>query len=312
MNDPLESVESPEHRDLDPWQTPEGCAREVKKRAEAVDYAKILNGSQILFIGEQHFNLDLQAHLLKHIRSFKKADITYLTFETNAEYRDLFDKLNKKENVDIEEVKTAYPEFTGELDIELARAAVATGIKVVPVDVKVYDLPPPPTPDPEEAYADYSERLNKFLEEYKKQKEVADSIPFREQREASIAGRLIDILNQDPSAKIAARLGWDHTLKTKSEDGNIKTVRARTLEAGFSSVTAVMTGGADLESKVFTEGVKKAGYSNRDFMIDTHPYWRDLASKLPYGVGEIDFIVHTPVNTGVATFLPNFYNSLSK
>ena len=56
-----------------PWRSQETLVAEIKEKAEAVDYARLVGGSSVLILGEDHKNSPIREHLVTHSPQLKAA-----------------------------------------------------------------------------------------------------------------------------------------------------------------------------------------------------------------------------------------------
>jgi len=238
----------------DPWMNPDKASWEVREKHQGVDYSAIVGDNRILFLGENHSNTAIREHIQQHAVNLKNAGITHYAIEAKDTGNEVFERLNKGEAVDLSRVDVG----PGRRDYEEAiQAMAAKGITVVAVDI------------------DQSLK------------------PTKEEREAHMTRNLQQILEENPDAKIAYLVGSFHTSKAVFSDGVIST-RERLEEAGVSSTVVCFAGGNNDVPRVLTDAARKAGLTNREFMLDMRNYSDSKSSGVPFGAGQTDYVIHLP------------------
>jgi hypothetical protein len=268
------------------WNSPETISQEIKEKKQTVDYKKLLQDKRVLFLGDNHSNSSIRLHIAQHSKELKEAGVTHYTIEAKDSGRNVFDRLNNGENVDLSTVDVGPAEsaaglsrlgslasmaasgfsplggFSEEVyegrkgDEHAIRAMAKQGIKIVPIDM-----------DQSGSHS-------------------------REEREVHLTKGITGILESDPKAKVAVIIGGDHTLK-RYEPNGIASVGKRVAKAGYPTATIQFTGGKSDMPRNITDGARAAGVASQEFILDMQPY-ADSKTSIPYGAGETDYVIHLP------------------
>lgn len=156
-----------------PWVSLENAAKEIKSSSVPVDYSKIVGNSRVLLLGEFHKNSPIRTHLSQHAADLKAAGVTHYGIEA-PQTEEVFDRLNRGENVDLSQVRVG-PTMADNYE-EAVRAIAKTGIKIVPIDASNDGL-------------------------------------GTDEREAQLTKNVMQILEQDRDSRVAVLIGAQHISK---------------------------------------------------------------------------------------------------
>lgn len=158
------------------WLKADTVAKEILNKHQTVNYPQILANNRVLFLGDNHGNQPIRKHLVTYSRRIKTAGITHYAVEAKESGNEVFERLNRGEQVDLSKVDVG----PGRQDYEeVIRAMAVQGIQVVAIDID------------------------------------QNSKPTKEERESRITENLTRIL-QDPKAKVAVLMGRFHTSRKVS------------------------------------------------------------------------------------------------
>ena len=209
--------------------TGEQAAEAIKSRKTEVDYQTALGNSQVLFLGDNHYNIFVKGHVAEYAWELKRLGITHYAIE--APQDPAIDAINKNLSADLRGVRLQ-PEqgFTPSLYEQAVRAFAQAGIIVVPVDIS------------------------------------SGKARSDEYREEKLYENIKAIFVQEPQARIAVLIGSLHASKTYLQhDGD--SLRMRLNKAGITTSSVVYTGGFDVNPDPFIKAVRSAGLAGQDFMI---------------------------------------------
>lgn len=151
------NIESGERQNpIDPWQVPDNTVKEIQDKLLPVNYHQMVADNRVVFLAENHSNHPIRKHLAQHVADLKAAGITHYAIEAKEAGNEVFERLNKGEQVDLSRVDVG----PGRADYEEAiRALAAQGIEVVAIDIDQSTKP-----SKEEREARLTENINKLLQ----------------------------------------------------------------------------------------------------------------------------------------------------
>jgi hypothetical protein len=230
----------------------------LRSKILPVDYARILGNATILFLGENHHNFSIPDHVEGIAPDLKKAGITHFAIEADADDTNnaALELLNRGEDIDRLPFGLAAGTLSPFIYVAQIRAMAKEGIQVVAVDQLQYDDP--------------------------------------EKRESFMTSQVLKIL-QDPSVKLAFRVGLDHANRRKDVEEGVSSVATRLSKEGFTISVVDFVGGDEvitsdeprLES--LKERIRKMGLAEQEFMFDmkTNP-------TLFPNDSDADYYIHLP------------------
>lgn len=217
---------------IDPWRKPEETAKEIQKKNRPVNYKEIVGENRVVLLAESHSNTSIRKHLVSHAKELKEAGITHYAIEADDAGKDVFERLNEGQAVDLSTMKVGPSRRGYENAI---RAMSAQGIKVVPIDIN------------------------------------QDNKPSKEEREVHLTQNLTATLDQDPSAKVAVLIGGFHATRHHVSEG-VPSMGRRLMKLQIPNVIVHFTGGLDRIPRIITDAAQKAGLANKEFVLDMRNY----------------------------------------
>lgn len=122
---PLQTAVTP------PCAVPQERVADIQKNRAPVDYAALLGGAKVIFLGESHDNMPIRDHIARYAKALKDAGVTHFAIEAAVTAKVTYDKLNRGEYVTLAGVDTGPSSNMP----EMIRALSGQGIKIVPIDV---------------------------------------------------------------------------------------------------------------------------------------------------------------------------------
>lgn len=289
---PTASSKSPETYEQNPWGSRESIVQEIKEKKQNVDYKKLLQGKKVLFLADNHSNFSIRLHIAKHARELREAGITHYAIEADEGGKDVFDRLNQGEEVDLSGVDIGPAESASGLSKlgEYARTA-ASGLTP---SISFSESPYEGKKGDEYAIREIAKQGIKVVPI-----DIDQSTkPSKEEREAHLTQGVSRILETNTEAKVAVLIGGYHTLKRFEPEG-VKSVGKRITEADYPTATIQFTGGMSEIPRMVTDGAREAGVDNQEFLLDMQPY-SDISGSVPFGAGETDYAIHLPQEPGLS------------
>ena len=226
---------SPESSDTknNPWNSQSELALEIESQSCPVDYGQLIADSSVLLLGENHGNnsiSSIRTHLADQAKALRDAGITHYAIE--APPNEVFDRLNKGEQVDLNSVQLGPPMPNTNYE-ETIRAMVSEGIVVVPIDAD--------------------------------QKTDQKS---GEERNQHITNNIRKVLLNSPGAKIAVLIGGFHADRRRDNDVAHSLIEdgVSVTSVQFSG------GDETKSPSSFLGATSQAGLYSKDFMMDLRHY----------------------------------------
>jgi hypothetical protein len=240
----------------------------IEQRAHPIDWAQLVNGHQVILLGENHTNLAVREFLATQARQLRSAGITHYGIEAPAD--SIFDRLNGGEHVSLKGV-TVGPFFDAGYETVI-RAFAAEGIAIVPVDI---DQSTGPTSQEREEHI---------------AREIAAVVNGAEVEDAS--GQMV-------SPRMAVLIGGFHAadFEMKGTPSTYQQLRAN----GISVLSTSFVGGNSRLGTLMLDSARSVGMDQSSFVLDVEPY----TSAGGRGMGQlVDALIHLPQREELSMGLP--------
>jgi hypothetical protein len=271
------------HRGLEdenPWKSDKTATKEIEEKMQSVDYTRITQNSQVIFIGDTHGMIGIRRHLFNNAEKLKKAGITHFAIEAFSGNKDVFERLNDTTDLSHIDVgpESQFPNtsdpFAGRAGAErVIRAMVAHKIKVVPIDLLD------------------STNLQKHL--------------LPKEREAHLAHNLGKLLESNPRSKVAVLIGSYHTskgmypapfMRQPGIEYDYPSLAQNIIDAHYSTATIKFFGRENaFDAHKILRATHNAKLNDKEFMINMRSYAN--IEHIPFNNIQPDFIIHLPSST---------------